>query len=52
MLKKLVPYCPICNQDLSGNNSLALPYECECGIWDVYLDEDNELQWKIIKENK
>lgn len=28
------PHCPVCKQQLSGNNSIMFPYKCECGTWD------------------
>ncbi|MCF7836008.1 MAG: hypothetical protein K9M15_02710 [Candidatus Marinimicrobia bacterium] len=27
-------HCPKCKQILTGNGSMMLPYQCECGIWD------------------
>lgn len=32
-VKSIAPFCPICDQRLSGNNSLVLPYMCKCGEW-------------------
>jgi hypothetical protein len=35
MVKERQPHCPQCDDRLSGNNSIALPYMCSCGIWKV-----------------
>lgn len=32
-VKILAPHCPNCKQELMGNNSIALPWQCECGVW-------------------
>ena len=34
-VKVLRPHCPKCKEILSGNNSMALPYECSCGVWEI-----------------
>jgi len=31
------PHCPKCDEDLLGNNSMALPWRCSCGIWEPIL---------------
>lgn len=36
-----VAFCPQCNQRLFGNNSLAHPYSCACGVW-VFNFESQE----------
>lgn len=28
-------YCSVCKTFLRGNGSKFLPYNCECGIWDL-----------------
>ena len=33
IIKERQPHCPKCGERLSGNNSIALPYRCSCGIW-------------------
>jgi tRNA(Ile2) C34 agmatinyltransferase TiaS len=33
MVKEKQPHCPQCGDRLSGDNSIALPYRCSCGIW-------------------
>lgn len=33
LVKELKPFCPICKERLSGENSIILPYKCSCGIW-------------------
>ena len=30
---ELQPHCPNCKERLTGNNSIALPYQCSCGVW-------------------
>lgn len=37
-VKAVAPHCPLCNQRLSGNGSIATPYECLCGIWETEFD--------------
>jgi len=32
-IKKLCPHCPICKEELSGNNSIMNPWNCSCGVW-------------------
>ena len=32
-VKMLMPHCPKCGEQLAGNNSIANPWVCECGIW-------------------
>jgi hypothetical protein len=29
----MVATCPTCEQQLSGNNSIAHPWICKCGKW-------------------
>jgi len=33
-VKVAMPHCPICKKQLSGDNSLILPYRCDCGEWE------------------
>ena len=33
-IKQLVPFCKKCNQEIRGNGSVLLPYECKCGKWE------------------
>ena len=28
------PQCPKCKEMLQGENSMVLPYQCSCGIWE------------------
>lgn len=28
-----MPYCPVCKQQLGGDNSYSRPYMCKCGVW-------------------
>jgi hypothetical protein len=32
-VKVLRPHCPICKEELSGDNSQMFPYKCFCGFW-------------------
>ena len=32
-VKKSVPWCDACNQEITGNGSINTPYECGCGEW-------------------
>lgn len=32
-VKMQMPHCPICGEQLTGNNSIVNPYRCSCGIW-------------------
>jgi len=43
--KALIPHCPECKQILGGNNSILMPYNCECGQWE-YDFKNNE--YKLI----
>ncbi len=42
-----VPFCPICDEQLQGSNSLAFPYKCKCGIWK--RDMNNVTEWNLVK---
>jgi hypothetical protein len=33
-VKVLVPHCPVCGEQLSGNNSIMMPFTCKCGKWE------------------
>ncbi|QGH73348.1 MAG: zinc-ribbon protein [Siphoviridae sp. cttb18] len=33
-VKMLMPHCPVCKEQLSGNNSMVSPYRCSCGEWE------------------
>ena len=44
-VSKLMPHCPICKEELRGNNSGLLPFECSCGIWES--DWMNPTMFKI-----
>ena len=48
-IKVLMPHCSVCKEQLSGNNSIAMPYKCSCGTWkhDWFKPE-----WEIIKNNE
>jgi hypothetical protein len=32
--KVMIEHCPICNERLQGNNSIAFPWMCACGTWE------------------
>lgn len=32
-IKILKPHCGDCGELLQGNNSIAFPYRCRCGVW-------------------
>lgn len=34
-VKVMMPHCPICRDELSGNNSIDRPWKCSCGTWKV-----------------
>lgn len=40
-------HCPVCLEQLSGNNSIANPWTCSCGNWKY---DDGE--YEIIKNIK
>lgn len=48
-VKKSVSACPICKQELSGNNSILLPYTCKCGIWQTSEGYPWDGEYEIIK---
>lgn len=33
LVEELKPFCPKCEQRLSGNGSVAFLYKCDCGTW-------------------
>ena len=32
-VKIMMPHCPNCKEQLRGNNSIAMPWNCSCGEW-------------------
>lgn len=30
---QLIKYCPECNEELKGDNSMISPLRCSCGVW-------------------
>ena len=34
-VKVLKAHCPECKVQLAGDNSIALPWTCECGKWEA-----------------
>ena len=43
-IKITVPHCPKCNEELTGNNSMILPYQCKCGVWETRNGVDFEVK--------
>jgi len=39
-VKMPMPFCPVCDLMLSGNNSIISPYRCSCGEWQSNYFED------------
>lgn len=39
-IKIAVEFCPICDAQLLGNNSLANPWYCRCGVWEYNYSHD------------
>lgn len=33
-VKVIAPHCPVCKQELGGDNSWTFPWTCKCGIWE------------------
>lgn len=59
MVRVSAAHCPECNQELWGNNSIALPWNCKCGVWKFVWKESGEydydieaIQEKIKKEKR
>ena len=46
-VKRVKAHCPVCGGMLSGNNSIILPYECSCGVWERCEKGD----YKVKKKN-
>lgn len=34
-VKEVKQFCTDCGEQLKGNGSMVLPYECPCGIWNL-----------------
>ena len=45
-VQKSVPHCGDCEEELRGNGSIVMPYNCSCGEWEVFRDR-NSLEYKI-----
>lgn len=39
-IKKEIAHCNVCDDELMGNNSVAMPYECSCGTWEFWFGDD------------
>ena len=50
-VKSFAPFCPVCSERLSGNNSDVLPYTCSCGEWEYVWTGKDERSF-IIKKLK
>ncbi len=48
-VKIAMPHCGDCGEQLSGNNSIAFPYKCKCGEWEMSWPDYTEYQ---LKEEK
>lgn len=33
-IKVLKEHCPVCKEELRGNNSYQMPWYCDCGTWE------------------
>ena len=44
----LKEHCPKCGEQLKGNGSYALPWNCSCGEWKFIVTEENLIEYKII----
>lgn len=33
-VKVMMPHCPVCKEQLRGDNSINRPWECSCGVWE------------------
>lgn len=47
-VRAFVPHCPVCGEELMGNNSIASPYRCKCGIWKT-VSYDQPFLYRIEK---
>lgn len=39
----VMPHCPVCHEQLSGNGSGVLPYKCSCGEWEFVANMTSEI---------
>lgn len=39
MVKQRKPHCPVCGEQLFGDNSAMMPYKCSCGVWQSSWDK-------------
>lgn len=51
-VKTVAEFCPTCKERLSGNNSVVLPWECRCGVWEFVRREDGEFEYEIIPKEQ
>ncbi len=49
-VKVAMPHCGDCGELLSGNGSIATPYRCKCGTWEV--KDWHALTEYTLKEDK
>lgn len=43
--KTIVPFCGNCDEQLRGNGSIVMPYQCSCGYWEV--DKSNFVDYQL-----
>ncbi len=46
-VKKTVPSCPTCEEELRGDNSYMCPYQCKCGTWEYIQYGENQGNFMI-----
>lgn len=46
-IKVLKEHCPICKEQLTGNNSTIDPWKCSCGMWRYNIVS---FQYDVVKE--
>lgn len=40
-VKTIAEFCPVCKEQLQGNNSMDFPWKCSCGTWEYDWRMDN-----------
>ena len=48
-IKVLAPFCPICDKQVRGDGSIVNPYHCDCGDWEIEMD-DKDWHYVLIKK--
>ena len=49
-VKVIKEHCPTCKEQLMGNNSMVLPWQCSCGIWKVAPNYHYDGTYIIVKK--